>query len=99
MRTLLLAATLLAATPTLVQAGPAVGATADQDLAFTLCYAMPDSGGPFGDGTPAGELFALYATEINSDVLIFDEPLPEEPAAAPLRDAWLTGPVRGATAR
>lgn len=99
MRTLLLAATLLAAPPALVQADPAIGAAEDQDVAFTLCYAMPDSGGPFGDGTPAGELFALYATEINSDVLIFGEPQPEAPATASLQDAWLTGPVRGATAR
>lgn len=105
MRALLLAASLLAATPALTLAGPATvppgqggQGSGAPELAFTLCYGLPESGGPFGDGTPAGELFALYATQINPDVLIFGEPLPDEPAAAP-REAWLTGPVRGATAR
>lgn len=67
MRPYLLAAALLAF--------PALAAASPADP-FAQCRERPLSSGPYGDGSPAGELFALYAEEINPAVLIFPEEAP-----------------------
>lgn len=81
---LTLALVLLAVTPALAD-----------DLSIGQCVEAPTAVGPYGDGTPAGELFALYAEEINPRVLVYPEELilPDEgpgPSAG-LREAQLDG--------
>jgi hypothetical protein len=74
---------------------PALAGERGDTLAFGQCVEVPTAGGPYGDGTPAGELFALYAEEINPGVLVYPEELilPDEgpgPSAG-LREAQLDG--------
>ncbi len=99
MRVLLLAATLLAATTSLSLAGDSAAASTPAGATIGLCFGLPEADSIYGDGTAAGELFAIYATEINPDVLIFDEPT-RRPAHTPiLHDAARKGPAGAAPYR
>jgi hypothetical protein len=51
------------------------GAATAGEPGFMQCEALPQSPGPYGDGTVAGELFGIYAAEINPGVLVYPEDL------------------------
>jgi hypothetical protein len=53
------------------------GMAAADEPAFLRCDILPESPGPYGDGTAAGELFGIYAAEINPEVLVYPEELYE----------------------
>lgn len=73
----------------LLAAGPAMAgdnpphATPASDLTIVQCTEQPTALGPYGDGTASGELFAIYAEEINAEVLIYPEDLFEAEPTPP----------------